>query len=95
MTAGDMADGIGHRDDRQSERERNPQQADSQPGEGRGEDRAAAPAEYQPERADTLGGHSSAHRHSHLLNVPAAPFRLLEGLPRPPMQKGPAERSNW
>ena len=56
MTTGDVADGIGHRQDRQSEGQGYAQQANAEGGERRGKHRAAATAEDQPEGAEELGG---------------------------------------
>ena len=56
MTAGNVADGIGHRDDAQPERQRHPDQSDTDLREAGGDHRAAASCKGQPERPDRLGG---------------------------------------
>jgi len=56
VAAGNMADGIGHGQHRQAERQRDAGEADAELGKAGGEDRRAASAERQPERADRLGG---------------------------------------
>src|SRR5690606_34238133 len=55
MTARNMADRIGHGHDRQTESKRDSEQSDTDIGKCGGEDRAAAAAENEPERADELG----------------------------------------
>src|SRR3546814_6244432 len=50
-----MADRKGHGHDGQTESERNAQQSYADIGKGGGENRAAAAAENEPERADELG----------------------------------------
>ena len=56
MAAGNMADGIGHRHDAQPERQRHADQSDADLRKRRGDHRAAAARESQPERPDRLGG---------------------------------------
>ncbi|HET9265966.1 MAG TPA: hypothetical protein VFO14_23150 [Vicinamibacterales bacterium] len=54
VTAGDMPDGVGHRQQRQAEREGNAEQADSDVGKCGRQHGTAAPAKHQPEGADEL-----------------------------------------
>ena len=61
MAAGDVADGVRHSQDGQTEGERDADEANAETGVGavrhvlRGEDRAAAAAEDEPEGAEGLG----------------------------------------
>jgi len=55
MTARNMADGIGHRHDRQAEGQRHAEKADADLREPGRDHRAAAAAESQPEGANSLG----------------------------------------
>src|SRR3954468_15440986 len=52
MAAGNMADGIGHGEDRQPESERHPDQPAPDLGKGGGDHRAPAPPEHHPEGPD-------------------------------------------
>jgi hypothetical protein len=61
MTARDVADGEGHRQDRQAERERHAREANPELGKRRGEHRRAATAKNQPGRADEFGRKLARH----------------------------------
>src|SRR5262245_20085398 len=56
MTAGDVSDGIGHRQHGQTERERYAKQTDTDLGECSRENRAAATTENKPEGPEELSG---------------------------------------
>ncbi|GEO43342.1 hypothetical protein SAE02_74900 [Skermanella aerolata] len=68
MAAADMADRVGHGQDRQPECERDPKQPYSDLGKGCGEHGAAAPSEDKPKCAKKLGGCSAKLRHEALLD---------------------------
>ncbi len=55
VTARNMADRIGHGDDRQTESESDAEQSDADIGKGGGQNRATAAAEHKPECADEFG----------------------------------------
>src|SRR3982751_523472 len=55
MASGDMADGIGHRDDAQSECQRHTDQTDPDLWKRRRDHRAAATCKSQPKRTDPFG----------------------------------------
>src|SRR6056297_1855912 len=55
VAAGDVADRVGHRQDREAEGERDAHEADAQFGKAGGEDGTAATAEYEPEGAEGFG----------------------------------------
>src|SRR3546814_15405365 len=77
VTARNMADRIGHVHDGQTESERTAQQSYADIGKGGGENRAAAAAENEPERADELGQtlldirHDAPHPRRRPLTPPA------------------------
>ena len=54
MAARDVADGVGHREHRQAEREGDAEKADAKRRKGGSQDRAAASAEGKPEGAEEL-----------------------------------------
>ncbi len=56
MTARNVSDGIGHREDRESEREGHSKEPDSKLGKSRGQYRAPTATEHQPECAYKLRG---------------------------------------
>jgi hypothetical protein len=62
MAAGDVADRIGHRQDREAEGEGHAREADAELGKRRGENRRAASAENQPGRSDEFGRKLAHHR---------------------------------
>src|SRR5215469_7902248 len=63
VTAGNRADREGHREQRQAERERYPQQADSHFGKACGNHGGTASAENEPEGADQLRCETPRHAH--------------------------------
>jgi hypothetical protein len=56
MASGDMTDGIGHRDHAEPERQRHPEQTDTNLWKPRGDHSAAATRKCQPKRTDRFGG---------------------------------------
>ena len=63
MTSRNMADRISHRQNSQAERQRNTVKTDSQFGKSGCKQGTSAPAQYQPERADTFGTQRFRQRH--------------------------------
>jgi hypothetical protein len=55
VASGDVPDSVGHRQQREPERERHSGEADSQMGKAGGKDGAAASAKHQPKRSDEFG----------------------------------------
>jgi hypothetical protein len=66
MTAGNVADGKGHRKNGQPECERYPKKPDTHIREGSRQDSTAAASQYQPESSEKLCSQSSLHLHSSL-----------------------------
>ena len=65
MASGDVADSVGHRQQRESEGERHSGEADSEMGEAGRQDGATASAQHQPKRPDELGSSTPRKAHSH------------------------------
>jgi len=62
MTAGNVADGIGHGQDGEPKSQGHAQEADTEAGKGCCEHGASAAAEDKPKRADELGRTTSGKR---------------------------------
>ena len=61
MTARHMADGVSHREYRQSKRQRNTGKTDAERWEGGRQHRTTAAAEHEPEGADEFRGKTFGH----------------------------------
>ncbi len=61
VASGDVANGISHRENRQTERERDPEKADADGRKGCGQDGAPAPSEDEPRSTQKLSGKWFGH----------------------------------
>src|SRR6187402_1852279 len=73
MTSRDVADGVGHGQYGEAERERHAQKADAHLGKASGEHRAAASPKDEPERTEQLREHATLQRHGASFTIPKHP----------------------